>query len=96
METIRSIWQVPAGPTDRSYAGQFLNYGLALIGPGDAGPWLSRLGLVEEFEGRFVLRFDLRSYRQADKVLCSNRILPKIAIGAVGTCCRQVPVPAAV
>ena len=52
----RTIWQVSAGPTDRSYADHFLNHGVALIGPGDAGPWRSDRS-DEEFEGGFVRRF---------------------------------------
>ena len=51
-----AIWQVSAGPTDRSYADQFLNHGVALIGPGDTGPWCSDRS-DEEFEGGFVRRF---------------------------------------
>ena len=46
------IWQVSAGASDRSYADQFLEYGVALIGPGDAGPWHSGYdehGFVERF-----------------------------------------------
>ncbi len=35
----RTIWQVSAGPADRSYADRFLEHGVALIGPGDTGPW---------------------------------------------------------
>jgi len=34
-----SIWQILAGSSHRSYADQFIDYGVALMGPGDAGPW---------------------------------------------------------
>lgn len=51
-----TIWQVSAGPADRSYVDQFLNHSVALIGPGDAGPWRSGRS-DEEFEGGFVRRF---------------------------------------
>ena len=51
-----TIWQVSAGPSDRSYADQFLNHGVALIGPGDAGPWRSERS-DEDFDGGFVRRF---------------------------------------
>ena len=51
-----TIWQVSAGPSNRSYADQFLNHGVALIGPGDAGPWDSERS-EEEFGGGFVRRF---------------------------------------
>ena len=52
----RTIWQVSAGPADRSYADRFLEHGVALIGPGDTGPWRSERS-DEEFEGGFVRRF---------------------------------------
>ena len=51
-----AIWQVSAGPTNRSYANQFLKYGVALIGPGHPGPWRPDRS-DEEFEGRFVRNF---------------------------------------
>lgn len=62
----RSIWQVSAGPTDRSYADQFLKYGVALIGPGYSGPWRPDRS-DEEFEGGFVRRFAAE--------LCSDDVL---------------------
>lgn len=56
----RSIWQVSAGPAGRSYADVLLRHGVALIGPGDAGPWDPQRA-DDEFEGSFVRRFaDLR------------------------------------
>ena len=74
-----TIWQVSAGPTDRSYADQFLKYGVALIGPGDAGLW-SPDRSDEEFEGGFVRRFASE--------LCSGDVLllrtGQTAIRAVG------------
>ncbi len=50
------VWQVSAGPTDRSYADQFLNHGVALIGPGHTGPWSSERS-DREFEDVVVRRF---------------------------------------
>ena len=52
----RAIWQVSAGPVERSYVDQFLNYGVALIGPGDPGAWRSERP-DKEFGGGFVRRF---------------------------------------
>lgn len=52
----RSVWQISGGPTDRSYADVFLKYGVALIGPGDAGAWAPERG-DDEFEGGYVRRF---------------------------------------
>ena len=52
----RPIWQISAGPANRSYADVFLSYGVGLIGPGDSGPW--KLGEEDaRFEGGFVRRF---------------------------------------
>ena len=53
----RGVWQIPAGDEGRSYADVFLKYGVALIGPGDPGPWHEGRG-NEEFEGgSWVRRF---------------------------------------
>lgn len=61
-----AIWQVSAGPTNRSYANKFLKYDVALIGPGNSGPWHPDRS-DEEFAGRFVRYF-------ADQ-LCSGDVL---------------------
>ncbi len=37
--TNRTCRQIAGGPTDRAYADDFLKYSVALIGPGDPGPW---------------------------------------------------------
>ncbi len=39
----RSIWQISGGPATRSYADVFLRHGVALLGPGDPGPWSQKL-----------------------------------------------------
>lgn len=52
----RSIWQLAGGPATRPYADVFLNHGVGLIGPGDAGPWKPERS-DDEFEGGFVRRF---------------------------------------
>jgi hypothetical protein len=51
-----AVWQVSAGPAARSYADVLLSYGVALVGPGDAGPWTPARD-DNEFEGGFVRRF---------------------------------------
>lgn len=53
---VRSVWQISAGPASRSYADVFLKHGVALIGPGDAGPWKAERD-DGQFEGSFVRRF---------------------------------------
>ena len=56
MQATPAIWQISAGPSDRSYADVFLSYGVGLIGPGDSGHW--KPGEEDErFEGGFVRRF---------------------------------------
>jgi hypothetical protein len=52
----RSVWQVSGGPASRSYSDVFLRHGVALIGPGDAGPWNPDRD-DNEFEGGYVRRF---------------------------------------
>lgn len=38
----RAVWQISGGPAARAYAEVFQRHGVALIGPGDAGPWNPR------------------------------------------------------
>ena len=52
----RNVWQVSGGPANRDYSDIFLKYGVALIGPGDAGRWRPDREDYE-FEGGFVRRF---------------------------------------
>ncbi len=50
------VWQISAGPASRSYMETFLKHGVALVGPGDAGPWSADRD-DDQFEGGFVRRF---------------------------------------
>ncbi len=50
------VWQLGAGTASRSYAGFLVRHGLALIGPGDAGPWTPERP-DEDFGGGYVRRF---------------------------------------
>ena len=52
----QAVWQVSGGPASRAYADVFLKHGVALIGPGDAGPWTTARP-DDAFEGGFVRRF---------------------------------------
>ena len=54
--TVPAVWQVSAGPASRSYADLLLRHGVALIGPGDSGPWKPEQDDAE-FDGSFVRRF---------------------------------------
>ena len=85
----RTIWQVSAGPTDRSYADQFLNHGVALIGPGDPGPWRSDRS-DEEFEGGFVRRF-AAELRTGDVLLLRMGLSTIRAVGLVACEYQYLP-----
>lgn len=77
----RAVWQISAGPASRSYAGVFLNHGVALIGPGDAGPW----GPARDdgdFEGGFVRRF-ASEVEAGDTFLLRTSIATIAAVGLV-------------
>ena len=84
-----AVWQVSAGPSDRSYADQFLNYGVALIGPGDAGPWRSGRP-DEEFEGGFVRRF-AAELRTGDVLLLRKGLSTIGAVGLVASEYQYLP-----
>ena len=53
---ILTVWQVSGGPPNRAYANVFLKHGVALIGPGDSGPWRPDRD-DEAFDGSSVHRF---------------------------------------
>jgi hypothetical protein len=39
MEKQRQVWQLAGNPDARPHLDTFLRHGVALIGPGDPGPW---------------------------------------------------------
>ena len=84
-----AVWQVSAGPTDRSYADQFLNHGVALIGPGDTGPWCSERS-DEEFKGGFVRRF-AAELRTGDVLLLRTGLSTIRAVGPVAYDYQYLP-----
>jgi len=51
-----TVWQVSAGPTKRRYSDVLLRHGIALIGPGNTGPWRPERG-DEAFDGSTIRRF---------------------------------------
>lgn len=79
--TAPAIWQISAGPASRSYADVFLRYGVALIGPGDAGPWTPARG-DEAFQGSFVRRF-ATEIAPGDVVLLRTGLARIAAVGIV-------------
>jgi hypothetical protein len=77
------IWQLAGGPASRSYADVFLNHGVGLIGPGDAGPWKPERD-DDEFEGGFVRRF-ASEMKAGDTVLLRTGISTIAAVGIVAS-----------
>jgi len=80
-DTSRAVSQISAGPSSRSYADIFLKHGVALIGPGDAGPWTPERD-DDEFEGGFVRRF-ASEVSDGDVVLLRTGIATIAAVGLV-------------
>jgi hypothetical protein len=79
----RGIWQLAGGQTARPYADVFLQYGVGLIGPGDAGPWKPERD-DDEFEGGFVRRF-ASEVRVGDIFLLRTGISRISAVGIVAS-----------
>ncbi len=77
------MWQISAGPVSRAYADVLLKHGVALIGPGDAGPWTPERD-DDEFEGGFVRRF-ASEVATGDVVLLRTRIATIAAVGLVAS-----------
>src|SRR5690348_6854282 len=75
------VWQIAAGDQRRSYPEIFLRYGVALIGPGDPGPW--RPGRPPaDFAGGYVRLFatemklgDIVLLRTAQSTICAIGII---------------------
>ena len=78
-EATRGVWQIGAGAANRSHVDTFLSYGVALIGPGDPGPW-SPERYAEEDDERFIRRFATEVQKDDVVVLRVGRS----AIHAVG------------
>lgn len=49
-----AVWQVSGGPVDRPYAELFLTHGVALIGPGEDGPWRPERSGADSHVRRFA------------------------------------------
>jgi hypothetical protein len=75
------VWQVSAGPASRSYATALLRHGVALIGPGDAGPWTPERD-DNDFEGGFVRRF-ASEVTNGDVILLRTGLATVAAVGLV-------------
>ena len=79
----REIWQMAAGPKERSYADVFFRYGVGLIGPGYTGPWEEGRS-DEDFEGPYV-RWFASEIKIGDVVLLRQGAATIIAIGIVAS-----------
>jgi hypothetical protein len=80
-DATRSVWQVSGGPASRAYADVLLRHGVALIGPGDAGPSTAERD-DGEFEGSFVRRF-ASEVAAGDVFLLRTGIATIAAVGLV-------------
>jgi len=77
----RGVWQISGGPSARDYADVLLRHGVALVGPGDAGPWTPERD-DDEYEGGFVRRF-AAEMQGGDVVLLRTGIAAVAAVGVV-------------
>ena len=77
-----TVWQVSGGPVDRPYAEVFLAYGVALVGPGDDGPW--RVGHDSHDRSGFVRRF-VQELQIGDLLLLRASIDTIVAVGIVAS-----------
>ncbi len=80
---LQAVWQISGGSSSRSYADVFLKYGVALLGPGDAGPWRPDRS-DENFDGNFVRRF-ASEVQVGDVFLLRTRLATIVAVGLVAS-----------
>jgi hypothetical protein len=83
------VWQVGGGPMDRTYADVFLRYGVALIGPGDPGPWNLRRE-DDDFGGSYVRRF-ASEVQQGHVILLRSGVSTIRAVGLVDGAYQYLP-----
>jgi hypothetical protein len=80
-DSSHAVWQISGGPASRAYAEVFLQHGVALIGPGDTGPWDPERD-DDEFEGGFVRRF-ASEVKSGDVFLLRTGLATIAAVGLV-------------
>ena len=86
----RAIWQISGGPANRDYADILIKHGVALIGPGDSGPWtpdrdeadfgdsvVRRFAIETQLGDVFLLRTGLSSIRAVGLVASDYLYLPQ-------------------
>lgn len=81
MASGRTVWQIAAGDKSRDYGQVFLDYGVALIGPGNPGPWTPR---HPEYKGQPVERF-ARDVQEADIFVLRRGTSFVAAVGLVAS-----------
>ena len=86
----RQIWQIAAGDAGRSYVDVFLNHCVALIGPGDPGPWNPQRSDAE-FEGGGWVRWFATDVRCGDKMVLRMGRSTVHAIGLVESKYEHLP-----
>lgn len=75
---MRSVWQVSGGSADRPYADLFLEYGVALIGPGESGPWRP-----DRNDGDSHVRRFAQDLQPGDLLLLRTGLSTVVAVGMV-------------
>lgn len=76
-----AVWQISSGPRSGPYAETFLRYGVALIGPGDTGPWRPSSPLPEWPQ----VRLFASEVREGDILLLRSGSSQVEAIGIVAS-----------
>ncbi len=79
----RTVWQVYAGTGAGGYADVFMKHGVALVAPGDAGPWRPDRDDAE-FEGGVVRRFATEA-QIGDVVLLRTGLSTIRAVGLIAS-----------
>ena len=79
----RAVWQISGGLPGRDYADFLLKHGLALLGPGDEGPW--REGRVDDLYGGPSVRRFATELRVGDALLLRVGHSTVRAVGVVAS-----------
>lgn len=83
-----NIWQISSGAANRNYANVLLQYGVALIGSGDTGPWSAQQD--QQFENDSIRRF-VEEMRIGDVVLLRSGSSCVHAVGLVASEYQYLP-----
>ena len=91
MTTVRErpIWQVSSGRSDRPYWDIFLKHGVALIGPGDSGPW--RPGAEEAPDFPYSVAYFAQEPSEGDTVVLRCGVSTMVAVGIIASAYQYLP-----